>query len=339
MNLLPQSNGLKKVSMKSKVNGKSRIKSFCIVLLGILLFGFLFQTIGDFIGNEKISARLNYAKIDSKRMEYKTGGSGDYTIVFDGATGTNLYEWDEICNKVQSELGVKTFVYNRRGYGFNENLDGENPSQQAQNLKMLLRKAGVSGNLILVGEEYGSLVMTNFIKLYPESVQGLVLANPISEEAIKTDEFKNSIKWKYYKSKAESVGTSIGLTRILDKLNMTIKVDGFEEKLPEVANKEFKIHKNQKAYRNAINNEIKNLYTYSEDSQVAGLVSGKPLYIISNDDNNPLSKLGTSDYTTLCKTESDKSIISLNDSDLVKSAITSVVKEARRIEKKTNVKK
>ncbi|MDS0528111.1 alpha/beta hydrolase [Clostridium sp. SHJSY1] len=338
MNLIPESNGLKKVDMSSRIGEKSPIKTTCIIILGIFLFGFLFQTVGDFIGNERISERLNYTKIENKKMEYKTGGSGDYTIVFDGAIGANLYEWDTVCDKIQSELGVKTFVYNRRGYGFNENLEGETPSKQAENLKILLRKAGVSGNIIFVGEEYGSLVATNFIKLYPESVKGLVLVKPFSEEIIKGDEFKKSIKWKYYRSKLEATGTNVGLTRILDQFNLTTEVDGFEEKLPEIANKEFKIHKNQKAYRGAIRDELNNLYTYSENSQVEGLVSGKPLYIISNEDNDPLSKLGTTDNTTIYKTESNSSVISLTDSDIVKNAITSVVKEARKIEKKANAK-
>jgi hypothetical protein len=338
MNLIPESNGLKKVDMTSRFREKSKIKTGLIIILGIFLFGFLFQVISDFIGNERISPRLNYAKIESKRIEYKTGGSGDYTIVFDGAMGADLYEWDKICGKIESELGVKTFVYNRRGYGFNESLEGETPSKQAENLKILLRKAGVSGNLILVGEEYGSLVSTNFVKLYPESVQGLVLVKPFSEEIIKGDEFKKSIRWKYYKSKVESSGTNIGITKLLDKLNLTIEVTGFEENLSEAANKEFKIHKNQKAYREAIRNELKSLYTYNEESQVEGLVSGKPLYIISDQDNDPLSKLGTPDNTILYKTESQGAVISLTDSDAVKAAITSVVKEARKIEKKTGAK-
>ena len=27
-------------------------------------------------------------------MEYKFKAGGDYTVVFDGAIGTNMYEWD-----------------------------------------------------------------------------------------------------------------------------------------------------------------------------------------------------------------------------------------------------
>ena len=72
-------------------------------------------------------------------------------------------------------------------------------------MKTLLKKAGASEPYILVGEEYGSLVTTNFISLYPNSVAGVVLVNPISEEKIKTNEFKESIKSEYYRSKFEKL--------------------------------------------------------------------------------------------------------------------------------------
>ena len=52
-------------------------------------------------------------------MEYNYGGSGDYTVVFDGAIGTTLYQWNDVCKKL-NEMGVKTFVYNRSGYGYSK---------------------------------------------------------------------------------------------------------------------------------------------------------------------------------------------------------------------------
>lgn len=337
MNLIPESNGLKKINMRKKLTTKEWVKLISTIIMGIFIVGFLFQILTDFIGNERISTRLNYAKVDTKRMEYKLSGSGDYTIVFDGALGSNLYEWESITEKIESSLGVKTFVYNRRGYGFNENIAGEDPSQQAENLKILLRKAGVSGNLIFVGEEYGSLVMTNFAKEYPDSVSGLILIKPFDEEIMKTDDFKNQIKWKYYRSNIEKIGTSFSLTRILDSMGLATKVEGFEESLSEASAMEFKIHKNQKSYRSAVASELNNLYTYTDESQVSGLVSGKPLYIITNDESTSLKKLGSEDLTTVYVTESESSIMSVSDEDTVINAISSVLKEAKKIAKKAKI--
>ncbi|PRR83195.1 alpha/beta hydrolase [Clostridium vincentii] len=336
MNLIPHSNGLKKIKMKKEKTKSQRLKNIANIIVGFFLLSFLFQTVSNFIGNEKIESRLNYAKIDNKKMEYEVSGSGDYTIIFDGSIGANLYEWSETTKSVEKELGVKTFVYNRNGYGFNENAEMKTPNEQAQDLKILLRKAGVSGNLILVGEEYGSLVMTNFAKLYPESISGLMLIKPFSEDIIKDEEFKDSIKGKYYKSKVESMGASVGLTTLMDKLNLAISVDGFEENLPRGADEEFSIQKNQKRYRQAINNELEALYKYNEESQVEGLVAGKPLYIISNDGADPLSKLGSLENTNIYVTESDKVVMSLTDTESVFTGISYIVREAKKIERKNN---
>lgn len=337
MNLIPESNGLKKVNMRKKLTTKEWVKLITTVVLGIFIVGFLFQILTDFIGNESVSTRLNYAKVDTKRMEYKLSGSGDYTIVFDGALGANLYEWESITEKIESDLGVKTFVYNRRGYGFNENIEGEDPSKQAENLKILLRKAGVSGKLIFVGEEYGSLVMTNFAKEYPDSVSGLLLIKPFDEEIMKTKEFKKEIKWKYYKSNIEKIGTSFSLTRILDGIGIATKVDGFEENLSEASMDEFKVHKNQKSYRSAVSSELENLYNYTDESQINGLVSGKPLYIITNDENTSLTKLGNEELTTVYVTESESNIMSMSDEDTIINGISSVLKEAKKIAKKAKI--
>jgi len=337
MNLLPHSNGLRKLKMKEERNKNQLIKSTIIIIIGAFSLGILFQTGSNFIGNQKIESRLNYVKINSKKIEYKLSGAGDYTIIFDGALGANLYEWSETTKRVEKELGVKTLVYNRSGYGFNENGVVKTPNEQAQDLKILIRKAGVSGNIILVGEEYGSLVATNFAKLYPDSICGLMLIKPFSEDVIKSEGFKKSIKGEYYKSKIETLGAYFGVTTLLDKLGIAISIDGFEENLPKGADEEFSVQKNQKRYRQAINNELEALYKYNDDnSQVEGLLSGKPLYIISNEETEPLVKLGSTDLTTLYKTESDKAVISLTDTDSVVTGIASLVKDAKRIERKNN---
>lgn len=336
MNLIPHSNGIRKLKMTKEKNKRQRIKSIITIIAGIFLLGFLFQIGSNFIGNEKIESRLAYAKIDNKKMEYKVSGAGDYTIIFDGALGANLYEWSEATKRIEKEIGVKTFVYNRNGYGFNESADMKTPNEQAQDLKILLRKAGVTGNVVLVGEEYGSLVMTNFAKLYPESVCGLMLIKPFSEDIIKGEEFKASIRGKYYKSNIEKIGASFGLTTLLDKIGVGFLLDGFEENLPKGADEEFRVQKNQKRYRQAINNELEALYKYEDESQVVGLVAGKPLYIISNEENDLLSKLGSEELTTIYTTESNKVVISTTDTDSVVNGISSIMKEVKKIERKNN---
>ena len=335
MNLIPESNGLKKVNMKEKLSTIEWIKRIAIVILAILVTGFIFQSISNFIGNEKVEPRLNYAKVDGKRLEYRTRGEGDYTIVFDGAIGANLYEWEEVSKKVEKELDVKTFVYNRNGYGFSGISTEKTPKEQADDLKILLRKAGVSGPIILVGEEYGSLVLTNFAKMYPENVKGMVLIKPINESVIKSKSFKKSIRWKYYKTKLEKTGSSFFLTSILDKLGVATTIDGFEVDLPRGADEEFAVHKTKKDYRQAVYNEVKNLYEYKDTSQVDGLIGENPLFIISNNPEEDLVKLGPEKYRNLYVTDSESKLLSITNSDDIVNGISHVIKEAKKIQRKS----
>lgn len=337
MNLIPESNGFKKVNMREKADAKVWIRNIIFIILGIFALGFLVQVVNNFLGNEKINPSLNYAKIDNRKMEYKLSGTGDYTVIFDGALGANLNEWNPVIDALkQKGLEVKTFVYNRRGYGFSDAGNLETPEQQAENLKILLRKAGVGGKLILVGEEYGSLVMTNFAKLYPDSVAGMVLVKPYYEDEVKSKEFRSNMKWKYIKSKIEKSGTKFSLTMLMDKMNLDYTINEFEEYLKGDSLEEFNILKNQTSYRKAVNNELESLYTYSGESQISGLMKGKPLYIITNDEDDPIQKIGEEDLTTIYKTELGETVISISDPSTVATGISNVTKEAKKIAKKAN---
>ncbi|MBE6048379.1 MAG: alpha/beta hydrolase [Clostridium sp.] len=336
MNLIPESNGFKKVNMKEKVNAKRCIRNTLFVVIAIFLIGFIVQMLNNFFGVEKVTSSLNYAKIDSRKMEYKLSGSGDYTVVFDGALGTNLNQWNSVIETLkEKKLDVKTFVYNRKGYGFSDGGNLETPEKQAEDLKVLLRKAGVSGKLILVGEEYGSLVMTNFASLYSDSVAGMVLIKPYSEDKVKSEKFKSDIKWPYLKSKIEKTGTMFSLTMLMDKMNLDYSIPEFEEYLTGDSLKEFNILKNQSSYRKAINNELESLYTYSGNTQAKGLMSNKPLYIITNDEEDPIQKIGSENLTTIYKTELQGTVISISDPSSVATGIANVTKEAKKISKQS----
>lgn len=334
MNLIPESNGLYKLKKEVNIKGISLIKKIILALILLFALGFISQSISNFIGREKIQSRLHYTKVDNKKIEYNLKGDGEYTIVFDGALGTNLYQWNDITKKVREELNAKTFVYNRRGYGFSDLGEQRNPKEQAEDLKILLRKSGVSGKIILVGEEYGSLVMTNFAKEFPDSVQGMVLINPYSEEDIKTEEFKLNIKEKYKRSKIETVGTYCGVTMLLDKWNLAIDFQEFEDSLKEMDKTEFVVQKTKKKYRQGISYEYYNLLNYNESSQVENLMENKPLYIISKEEKNQVSRIGQEGLTNIYNTKTQSNFVSISDSESVVNGISSVLKESKRIEKR-----
>ncbi|WP_194192472.1 alpha/beta hydrolase [Clostridium chrysemydis] len=333
MKLLPESNSFHKVNMREKLSKLVILKYIAIILLAVFGVGFLLQMAYNFVGNEKIGSRINYTRLDGKRIEYKQGGAGDFTVIFDGSIGGGSSEWTEIAEKTSKELGVKTFVYDRRGYGFSDGGDALTPEAQAVQLKDILRKAAAQGPYILVGEEYGSLVMTNFAKKYPDLVKGVVLVDPLDEKTMSEDiKFFDS----FYK-KVQSFGSNIFLTWTLDKLGLATKFTNYENKLKYDYEKyNYSWQKNQSPYRQAISNETSMIKSGKSNSQTDGMFKDIPLYIISGADNSPLARLGSSDLTNQYKTSYSGGFTSMNNEDSILKALSRVVDSARRIERKNN---
>lgn len=332
MKLLSHSNGLYKLD-KEKINKIKILKRCTIFLVVLLAVGFLIQSINNIIDNSKLKSRFKYVRLDGKKIEYKLKGSGEYTVIFDGSIGTNLYEWDKVCKVLEKEDKVSTFIYNRRGYGFNDGGSRLTPEEQAKQLKLLLRKAGASEPYILVGEEYGSLISTNFAQLYPDSVAGVVLINPINEESLSEKETRKNIYIPYLRSQIEYVGASVSLTSLLDKMNLTLENNTFIDSLNKNELEEFNSFKNRKNYREAVRNEIENLYKCTSQSQKEGYLTNKPLYIISDSESEPLVKLGSSDITTLYVESVTEYPFSVADPESVVNGINTVIKQAQKLAK------
>ncbi|AGX41497.1 alpha/beta fold hydrolase [Clostridium saccharobutylicum] len=334
MRLISHSNGLHTVD-KEKLGKIAIIKRCIIFFIGLLILGFVIQMVTDFVDNLGLKSKFKYVRIDGKKIEYKLKSSGgsDYTVVFDGEIGANMYEWDKVCKTLEADKKLSTFVYNRRGYEFNDGGDLMTPEEQAKILKNLLKKAGAPEPYIFVGEEYGSLVATNFAKLYPESVAGAVLVNPLSEENINTEEFKNSIKYKYYRSEFEKIGSNFGLTSLMSKMGLTIENKSFEENIDQNELEEFNKFKNKKNYKEAVSNELKNLYRNASESQTEGLLSNKPLCLITSNDDDSIKKIGNQSLTTVVKSEANSDTLSLLDSDEIVNGINTTLKEVRKLAK------
>ena len=63
------------------------------------------------------------------------------------------------------------------------------------------------------------------------------------------------------------------------------------------------------------------------------MIVDKPLYIITDNENDPVAKIGTSKLTTIYHTESEAGIISSTNNTSIESGISIVLKEAKKIEK------
>jgi alpha/beta hydrolase fold len=332
--LLPHSNGFYKVNMKNKLKPKDIIRNIFLSLIILVAIGFIYQRISNFIAKETLKQRVDYVRVDDKRLDYKTNGEGKYTIIFDGNIGTNLSQWNIISDKLTLEYDdITTFVYNRRGYGYSDSGSLRTPKEQAEDLRLLLRKSAVSAPYILVGEEYGSLVLAEFAKEYPDLVAGVVLVNPFVEDNINTKEFKNNLMIEKVRRNIEKIGSSIGITTLMDKLNLACDTEDFKNKLDDISLNEFNVHRTKSNYTSAVYNELQNITSGESNTQEDGIFSGKPYYLIAKDGQEQLASLGDEELTKVHTINSDSKIIAMYEPDSVISGIRQVIKQANEIER------
>lgn len=326
MKLLPYSNGLRKVSMKKHRTPKDIAKLILIIVGMLLVVGFVYQKISNFIAKETLRQRVDYTTVDDRRMDFRLKGEGEYTVVFDGEIGGNLEQWTPVVDELSND-NVNTFVYNRRGYGYSDLGAERTPEEQAQDLKILLRKAGAPEPYILVGEGYGSLVLTSFVEQFKDSVAGVMLINPLDESYIGTKEYNKKQIITKLRRKIEKIGSNFGLTELLDKLNLDVTLDDFENSLSGDELEEFKTQRTKTKYTTAVYSEMNNLSKGLSNSQKPGVFAGMLYYLMSNSESESLKNLGDESLTKVFKTGSTSTFSGLNGTENVVNGIRYIVKE------------
>ena len=332
MKFLPYSNGVRSVNMKRQRSPKDKFKIISGIIVTIIIIGFVAQNVVDFVDGERLKKRVNYTTVDDLRLDYRVEGNGSYTIIFDGDMGTTLEGLTPIVEELKENDNVRTFVYNRQGYGYSDGSSGRTPKEQARDLKILLRKAGLSGPYIIVGEGYGSLVLTSFAQQFKDSVAAAIMIDPINEKEVQTKEYKRSQIITKFRRSIERIGSTFSLTMIMDKLNLDVNLNDYESGLPESSLNEFLTLRSKSNYTNAVYHELNNILKGKSKSQIDGVFSDIPYYLITKKENDLLKSLGSEELTTVYITSCDKDFLVLNDKDNVINAIRQTVKKLKEID-------
>lgn len=332
MKFLPYSNGVRSVNMKRQRSPKDKFKIISGIIVTIIIIGFVAQNVVDFVDGERLKKRVNYTTVDDLRLDYRVEGNGSYTIIFDGDMGTTLEGLTPIVDELKENDNVRTFVYNRQGYGYSDGSSGRTPKEQARDLKILLRKAGLSGPYIIVGEGYGSLVLTSFAQQFKDSVAAAIMIDPINEKEVQTKEYKRSQIITKFRRSIERIGSTFSLTMIMDKLNLDVNLNDYESGLPESSLNEFLTLRSKSNYTNAVYHELNNILKGKSKSQIDDVFSDIPYYLITKKENDSLKSLGSEELTTVYITSCDKDFLVLNDKDNVINAIRQTVKKLKEID-------
>ncbi len=337
MKLLNHSNSIHKVKKRKKLNPKIIAKFLALLIIVGLLGGFIYEKLSFANDLAALKTKSKYSTINGKEIHFKYSSGGEYTLIFESDIGYTYYEWDKVIELMPDNIEVNTFMYDRSGYGDSEKLDYENPEAQAKKLHLLFRKIGLEAPYILVGDGYGSLVMTNFAKLYKDEIAGMVLINPINEEYMKTSEFIKEKEKGAFRRKVEQLGSYVGFTRTLERVGLVNYPAGLLENVSDVHGEDIRVHRVSDDFATAVINETQVLLSGDSTSQSPGMIGDNPLAIVVNEKNNiesqrALTSLtgGSSQFIQSVNPEGE--VIPLENYKAVQEAIKFVVREN---EKKT----
>lgn len=107
-------------------------------------------------------------------------GTGPRTVLFDSGGS----DWSAIWALVQPEVArrARACAYDRAGLGYSGPAPGaRTPIAVVEDMRALVRAAGLRRPLILVGHSLGGFNVKLYAALYPEDVAGLVLVDPSEE--------------------------------------------------------------------------------------------------------------------------------------------------------------
>lgn len=168
------------------------------IILAILIF--MVSRVGSGHGqapskgaaSRKQTSAERFITMDDYRFHYKDQGTGAPTVVMDAGLCQGLDTWDDAPDKIAAFARV--FVYDRVRLGGSYRIPAPGPRQSprppelrtsgqiVEELRALLRKAGVPAPYVLVGHSFGGLNVRLFASKYPKEVAGIVLIDSSNEE-------------------------------------------------------------------------------------------------------------------------------------------------------------
>lgn len=117
----------------------------------------------------------------SVQLHIQCAGARQPTVVFEAGLGLDARSWQKVMPEVATQ--TRACAYDRAGRG----RSGPAPfphdqRQMAEELHVLLEKAGERGPYVLVGHSLGAAIGRWFLEAHPDSVAGMVLLDAATED-------------------------------------------------------------------------------------------------------------------------------------------------------------
>ena len=145
-------------------------------LLGVIVVGYLYQTIGTDQDRSKVQMPGKLIKANDYAIHLKCTGTGSPTVILEAASGNTSSSWGWIQPEITKETRVCSYDRRGRAWSTGQNVEGD-LEQVAKDLHTALTGAQLNDKYILVGHSIGGIYIRKYQELYPDEVLGLVLVD------------------------------------------------------------------------------------------------------------------------------------------------------------------
>jgi pimeloyl-ACP methyl ester carboxylesterase len=160
--------------------------------------------------------------VAGRQLHIDVRGSGSPVVVLEAGIAASSISWSLVQDRIAEFTTVAS--YDRAGFGWSRHAAPHRPTAlaAAEELALLLERAGIAPPFILVGHSFGGLIVRIFQQTFPEKVAGLVLIDPVTriEWARATPQRKKTLARGVALSRRGAFLAHMGVVKLALKLLM-----------------------------------------------------------------------------------------------------------------------
>ena len=124
--------------------------------------------------------------VGGRKLNLYCTGKGKPTVLFEADGGRAAWDWSAVLPEVAKR--TRACVYDRAGLGSSDPIiRASTVANASKDLNFLIKNAHMDGPFVLVGAGYGAMVAQHFALRSRGAVTGLVLVQPMHEDALPAD--------------------------------------------------------------------------------------------------------------------------------------------------------
>jgi pimeloyl-ACP methyl ester carboxylesterase len=137
-------------------------------------------------GQDALAGAQIRVDVGGRKLNMYCSGKGSPTVLFEADAGRAGWDWSAVLPEVAQR--TRACVYDRGGFGSSDPIiRPATLANSSKDLNFLIRNAHLEAPFVLVGSGYGAMLAQHFALRSRGAVTGLVLVDPLHEDALPAD--------------------------------------------------------------------------------------------------------------------------------------------------------